>query len=322
MADYSDLVTATRAVVDPSTSAADLAQIAQVQPGLRAQIATHPNVYPGLLQWMAAQGDASAPAPLAPVAAPQFPSPVAPQMPLSAAFPQASSLMPGVRHSNRPLVITIVALVVVAVTAALLIWRPWQSSSRASGSGPTLTMDQFVWMIGNEPSVSLGFQTEGDITNAVNNGPSAAGFQDLATAVDSGGFTESSQACAVADGWPAAEQGFLGGAWPGDGPTNDTLVSGGWLFDTAQHAGDVITQFAACGDDSSNGYDKISPIAIDGVMLWGYDISVAHGNFDLGFAQYGNVIFVTDDADYQRTWADWQAQARTMKQAVDQAASH
>ena len=52
MADFSDLVTATRAAVDPSTSPADLATIAQMQPGLRAQVAVHPNVYPELLQWM------------------------------------------------------------------------------------------------------------------------------------------------------------------------------------------------------------------------------------------------------------------------------
>jgi len=54
MADYSDLVMATRAVADPSTSPADLAAIAQMQPGLRAQVAAHPNVYPALLQWLGA----------------------------------------------------------------------------------------------------------------------------------------------------------------------------------------------------------------------------------------------------------------------------
>jgi len=69
MTDFSDLVTATRAAVDPSTSPADLASIAQMQPGLRAQVAVHPNVYPELLQWMGFTGAQPAPAaPLAPVA--------------------------------------------------------------------------------------------------------------------------------------------------------------------------------------------------------------------------------------------------------------
>jgi len=52
MTDLGDLMTATRAVVDPATSAADLAQIAQMQPSLRPQIAVHPNIYPDLLSWL------------------------------------------------------------------------------------------------------------------------------------------------------------------------------------------------------------------------------------------------------------------------------
>jgi len=59
MADYSDLATAAKAVVDPATSAADLAQITQTQPSLWAQIAGHPNAFPGLLDWLAANGDVS-----------------------------------------------------------------------------------------------------------------------------------------------------------------------------------------------------------------------------------------------------------------------
>ena len=59
MADWSDVLAATRAVVDPSTSAEDLAAIAQVQKGLWVQIASHPNAYPGLLDWLSTQGDES-----------------------------------------------------------------------------------------------------------------------------------------------------------------------------------------------------------------------------------------------------------------------
>jgi len=58
MTDYSDLMIATRAVVDPATSAADLMQIAQMQPMLRQQVAVHPNVYPALVDWLAQFGGA------------------------------------------------------------------------------------------------------------------------------------------------------------------------------------------------------------------------------------------------------------------------
>jgi len=55
VSDFSDLLTATRAVVDPRTSAADLTLITQAQPGLRAQVAAHPNAYPQLLAWIGQQ---------------------------------------------------------------------------------------------------------------------------------------------------------------------------------------------------------------------------------------------------------------------------
>jgi len=57
--DFSDLITATRAVIDPTTSSQDLMSIAQAQPTLWAQIASHPNAYPALLDWLDRQGDPS-----------------------------------------------------------------------------------------------------------------------------------------------------------------------------------------------------------------------------------------------------------------------
>lgn len=68
-------------VNDPSTSAAELQQIAAQRPDLRAAVAAHPNAYPELLSWLAAQGDpvvratvearGIAPGALAPAAVPQ-----------------------------------------------------------------------------------------------------------------------------------------------------------------------------------------------------------------------------------------------------------
>ncbi|MCL2489535.1 MAG: DsbA family protein [Propionibacteriaceae bacterium] len=59
MENLADLFAATQAVLNPATSGADLAQIAQAQPSLWPQVASHPNVYPELLTWLDANGDAA-----------------------------------------------------------------------------------------------------------------------------------------------------------------------------------------------------------------------------------------------------------------------
>jgi len=59
MADFSDFTEAAGAVIDPRTTAAELAQIAELQPGLWAQVAGHPAAYPDLLQWLDEVGDTS-----------------------------------------------------------------------------------------------------------------------------------------------------------------------------------------------------------------------------------------------------------------------
>jgi len=75
MTDMTDFATAAQAVNNPTTPAADLALIAQNHPQLRQMVAQHPNVYPGLSQWLAAQ------TPVAPQVVPQIPAPqMAPQM--------------------------------------------------------------------------------------------------------------------------------------------------------------------------------------------------------------------------------------------------
>jgi hypothetical protein len=55
--DYDDIIQATVAVRDPTTSAADLATITQAQPSLWADIAGHPKAYPALLDWLIQVGD-------------------------------------------------------------------------------------------------------------------------------------------------------------------------------------------------------------------------------------------------------------------------
>ena len=60
-----DRTSALTELADPGTSAARLMEIAQAHPELGPQIVAHPNVYPGLVEWVAAYGT---PAPAAPAA--------------------------------------------------------------------------------------------------------------------------------------------------------------------------------------------------------------------------------------------------------------
>ena len=57
MSDMTDVTVAARALADPLTPAANLADIAQAHPSLRSSVALHPNVYPGLLDYLDMLGD-------------------------------------------------------------------------------------------------------------------------------------------------------------------------------------------------------------------------------------------------------------------------
>jgi len=163
MADFSDLVAATRAVVDPSTSASDLAQIAQLQPSLRPQVAAHPNVYPALLAWLNSNGDpATRQAVTDRIGALQA---VLPSPPMT----QASQIVPGstpiARRSLRPFVIGgIVLVVLVAVTVTLLVMRPWaRSASTMTYVVPSAAMENTL-QVGDQITVSETTQfARGDI---------------------------------------------------------------------------------------------------------------------------------------------------------------
>ena len=184
MADFSDLMTATRSIVDPTTSGADLAQIAQAQPGLWPQIAAHPNAYPDLLTWLEANGGATtkqavaarnaAPSPAVPSPPPpQAPvaTVVAPITPVSTPGPSLDNGSPGwailgffipvvglilwiVWHATRPRdskmarngFIASMALIILA-TAGTLVWLFAAVRASTDGTGQ------------NEPSIPPGFET-------------------------------------------------------------------------------------------------------------------------------------------------------------------
>jgi len=57
MTDFHNYDIAAKFVADPTTSGDDLSTIAELQPKLQAEIANHPNAYPGLLNWLDTFGD-------------------------------------------------------------------------------------------------------------------------------------------------------------------------------------------------------------------------------------------------------------------------
>ena len=291
--------------MDPSTSAADLASIAQLQPGLRAQVAGHQNAYPGLLQWLAAQGDEStravvaartaAATPAMPVAVPAQ-APVAQPMayqaqPVGQAPVQVAPVAP---KSKRPLIIGIVAVVVLAAIAAtLLIWKPWQKAS-GSGSAPTLTMNQAVNMLINDPDDLFGLYWVDGL--------------DLPSTAPP--YAEGPDNCGVS----VTFDGLLGcGGLSGNGFTTGTV----FVFDNVDDARSGGTVFM----DNFSTTANHGPLSQGGVWMCGNDDSAG---LTEAVAQYGNVMvyYSEDDLGDGMTWDQWQASAAALKTAVDEAAKH
>ena len=149
MTDYSDFDAAALAVSDPTTTADDLASIVECQPELWAQVASHPNAYPELLEWLDEAGDDDVRAAVAahvetdsrpPVPRPSQPAPQpAPQpvqqpQPVATAPYPAPAQAPVARAANKPpssaaktgLIIVGIVSVVLAIALVLLalIWLP------------------------------------------------------------------------------------------------------------------------------------------------------------------------------------------------------
>ncbi len=82
-----DATAARAALADPRTPGGVLAEIAQGYPELRAQVVYHPQAYPGLLDWLAAQGDPRLAATVQAVRAQRPPEAAAPAFPGSGGGP-------------------------------------------------------------------------------------------------------------------------------------------------------------------------------------------------------------------------------------------
>ncbi|MCL2666553.1 MAG: hypothetical protein FWF02_02460 [Micrococcales bacterium] len=142
--DYSDPGYAAWAVQNPVTTAEALAYIAQAHPDLRDRVVTHPNAYPQLVAWVAAQSTSAArsQAPPPPASSSQPFRPSAPQHPVAAG--------PQKKKKKTGLVVGLVAgvAVVAGVVAGLGFFVfDWFGSTPQA---PTLTKPQAEALIGSE----------------------------------------------------------------------------------------------------------------------------------------------------------------------------
>jgi len=175
MADFSDFNAAVVALSNPTTSAADLRAIALGQPQLWAQVAGHPNADPGLLGWLAQNGDATVQQALAarrmvgaaPLSPSSGPSSGGYRVPPTQGAPV---LLASQGHSARNVVLVIVAIVVaLVVVLGVLFGIPGTdvnglvggSSSNNTGSG---TSSANPGTPTPPPSFSNGYSTKWSLT--------------------------------------------------------------------------------------------------------------------------------------------------------------
>jgi len=101
--------------ITPETSGAELATIAYTQPELRVQVASHPNAYPGLLDWLRQYGDDEVKA-----AIDARPISTVPFME-SATVIQPTAMVMGVPKPPRPPVPPLIRVLIIAVALALVV---------------------------------------------------------------------------------------------------------------------------------------------------------------------------------------------------------
>ena len=293
MADWSDVLAATRAVVDPSTPAEDLAAIAQAQKGLWVQIAGHPNAYPALLDWLSTQGDET----VRSAVASRQRQPVAPSVPVPS--PSLSeSLAPHCtpKRWKKPLLIGGIGALVVIVAVVLVV--VFVTHSMASG----LNQDQFQAVVDSlrqeeEGYIYTGAELQSKLQQGDVSGESDSCQQQRQT-VDS-------QIRAVTAPIDIPDLTFM----------HDTLMM---LVDNEKHAMSVAEFYLKCVvllDDVT----KIFSQSQDGVSLSVWQSPDLAGH-ELRVAMYKNVLLFNNYRIEGDTRGDWQTYATTtFKSAVDQA---
>ena len=304
MSDFSDLLTATRSVVDPRTSAADLALITQAQPGLRAQVAAHPNAYPQLLDWLGEHGDAAVKQAVdARQAASSIPAVPPPPPPPAAAYPPVSE------------------------------WAHHSTPARVSGTAGSGLSRRMLALIIAVAVVMAGVGIGVGIAVSHKSGGSAGlvpvvANSDLSSVVVRMGLAPKSappqiQVCISGDVSSALELWTASSAYFGK---NSQDTGWGAIFLTTSKAnGAHMDQLATCRDAA---WTRLVERTIDsaGIRMWKYQGSCSDGPGYSYSATYGNVIVLSywyiDGRSSSMSWDQWQAWAKkAFKPAVDAASS-
>jgi len=300
MADWSDVAAATRAVVDPATSAADLAAIAGAQRGLWVQIASHPNAYPALLEWLSAQGDDTV---RAAVASRQ--QPVALSVPVTP-IPTAAPVAPVV--AQQPMMGT-VAPTMVAAPAPV----PRKSLTKPlliGGAGILVVIIVVVALVIHSASSLLHFsqlQTLADILDA--EGVYIESAEDLLDEMDPSDMPSGCQSFYQARN---EIMGYMEFDIPNVNFEDDSMVFIVNNHKTALSFGDSLVQCWARGEATKVTSQTVSNVSFS---IW----RVADEDGEVRIAAYKNVVLLTGD-DGTDTRAEWQSyMTSTFKSAVDQA---
>ncbi|MCL2489734.1 MAG: hypothetical protein FWF36_03260 [Propionibacteriaceae bacterium] len=310
MADFSDLMTATRAIVDPITSGADLAQIAQAQPSLWPQVAGHPNAYPELLTWLDNNGDAATKQAVA-VSRVSHPGRDVSYLPVEKKT--AGDAM-SQRRLRKSWVIGGVALIVaLAVGVSLIVVSPWQTRS----SNPVLTTVQFGAIFA-APQDGKATHPFGDWQ--VDNSSFVARLQQYIT-TDNCGLSSA----VTLTGVTACAQlgGNFGDDYSGASFPDGTIVL---LFDTVAAAHE-IESWSPWFENAESVYGSMN-VRLSGPIYdhWGPWV-IGYGQTMLSpsplwlVAVYGNVAVLNGGSDAKAsTWQRWQDSAVSLGRAIDQAA--
>ena len=283
MADWSDVLATTRAMVDPSTSAEDLASIAQAQKGLWVQIAGHPNVYPALLDWLSSQGDEAVRAAVASrqqqtqLSVPVPPPPPATKLPATNSAPKR--MKKAWLISGAGVLVVVVALLIILVvhsSASVLRYDQLQTLVSYLGGGDDMVED-------------------------------AEDLQD---------FQSEFEGC---PGLAGRSQEIIGMTRMFDGSNREYVDDAtAVVFDTHNNAVSLMDPFIAC---MSQGDDALKVVSRDvsdvSMSIWS---TTYEENDEVRVAIYKNVgLFLFTDPSVS-TREEWQTyMTTTFKSAVDQA---
>ena len=287
---FGDLRAAQAALLDPSTSPADLASIAQAQPALRILVAGHSNAYPALLDWLSRNGDDAVKAAVANRRSAEFAPPPPPSSPSSSPVPApaAGTVTRTPRKKKAPILVGAgVIVVVVAVVVGLVLGGVFKKA-------PSLSVDQYKSMLANVTETGYKPLTM-DNDTLFNYLYSYFNWRiDMPT---SSCQTFQSQVSSTIREW----------TWtvPHGATSPDDMA---WLFGRSDgniEKSDLLSAFTSCSESISDQYAQSDPISRyslstatrteNGATIIDFSLEDYEGSYTYpGILMYGNIVVVLE----------------------------